>query len=557
MRRTFFILLICNILALSACSKDSGLNDDNSSLAPATYYFNSILGNDGNDGLTPETAWKSLDSINTRIWQPGDTLLFHSGDVWYGNIHPKGSGAEGKPIVISSYGTGKRPAIHGNTEKNTTSQQGKTKYATVYLFNQTFWEINNLEITNFNSKEAENLTLEEWEKSNVENYANAVEPPQLVKKNVAKCGILVEAKAKGKISHLHFKNLEIHGVNGDIGLKDNGGIFFHILNEGENVPTWFDDILIEGCHVHDVDRTGISNWSDYAGRTLTTNTDWVPSTNYVLRNTLFERTGANALIVRVAAKPFIENNVFDHCAIKESGNACFNFNTDEAVWQYNEARFTKANEGDEDAGGIDRDYRSKNTVIQYNYIHENDFGMLVTGGSGVFNDGTIVRYNIFEREGKVARYGSDSKFVIRVSGEATNTTFMNNVIFLDADQQDTKIILHKKWGTWPEKTNYYNNIFYNLAAGSSYDFGSSTENEFSNNLFFGNVAAGTPDDPNRITADPLFQNPGNSEEGYKLKSDSPALQKGLRNNLLPAKDYFGNAVPSQGPVDIGIHQLTK
>ena len=551
----FFIMtLIGHLLILTSCFEDSF---ESGKTYPAAYYIDAVSGNDSNDGLAPSSAWKSLDSVNSRIWIPGDSILFHSDQVWFGQIVPSGSGDEGNPIVVSSYGNGKKPVIHGTQNKNSSRETGQTKFATLYFYNQSYWEISNLEITNYNAPEEANMTLDEWEQANIDTYQKATDPEPLDKKNTAKCGILVEARAKGKISHLHFRNLEIHGINGDITSKHNGGIFLNILNDGENIPTWFNDLLIENCYIHDVDRTGVSNWSAYSNRTLDTNTDWVPSNNYILRNNTFERTGANALIVRVANRPVIENNLFDHCAIKESGNACFNFNTDNAIWQYNEARFTKANQGDEDAGGIDSDYRSKNTIIQYNYIHDNDFGMLVTGGSGVFNDGTVVRYNIFEREGLVARHGYDAKFVIRVSGEATNTIFHNNMIFLDASQRDTKIVFHKKWGTWPDKTRYWNNIVYNLAENSSYDFGSSTENEFSNNLFFGRECPTEPEDKFKIKADPLLVNPGYNKEGYKIQTGSPAIGKGKTPQIIPASDFYKNTLPAQGPIDIGIHQLSK
>ena len=45
----------------------------------------------------------------------------------------------GSPIVIDMYGTGSKPIINVN----------KTAYAGVYFENQEYWEVNNLEITNF------------------------------------------------------------------------------------------------------------------------------------------------------------------------------------------------------------------------------------------------------------------------------------------------------------------------------------------------------------------------------------------------------------------------
>ena len=387
------------------------------------YYIDSVSGDDGNSGTSQVAAWETLANINSTTFQPGDSILFKAGQSWTGTIKPQGSGTSGNPIVIGMYGSGSRPALNGDGSTNCTVEPGQTKYCTIFLYNQEYWVIRDLEITNYDSSEESSITLSEWESDNVTDYANVTNPAKYTGTNTKKCGVLVQANDVGKLSQLHFINLEVHGVNGQISQKNNGGIFFRIFNFGSETPTYFDDILIEDCYIHDVDRTGISNESDYDNRTLSTNTDWTPSTNLVIRNTTFERTGANALIVRVADGALIENCHFDYCSIKESGNAAFNFNTDNTIWQYNEFEHTKANDGDHDAGGVDSDYRTKGTIIQYNYLHDNDFGMLVTGGPGAFNDGTIVRYNIFERDGLIKRHGDDKWFVLRTSGAATNTTY--------------------------------------------------------------------------------------------------------------------------------------
>lgn len=521
------------------------------------YYIDSVSGDDGNSGTSQMAAWETLANINTTTFQPGDSILFKAGQSWTGTIKPQGSGSSGNPIVIGMYGSGSRPALNGDGSSNCTVEPGQTKYCTILLYNQEYWVIRDLEITNYDSSEESSITLSEWESDNETDYANVTNPGKYTGTNTKKCGVLVQANDVGELSQLHFINLEVHGVNGQISQKHNGGIFFRIFNFGSETPTYFDDILIEDCYIHDVDRTGISNESDYDNRTLSTNTDWTPTTNLVIRNTSFERTGANALIVRVADNAVIENCHFDHCSIKESGNAAFNFNTDNTIWQYNEFEYTKANVGDHDAGGVDSDYRTKGTIIQYNYLHDNDFGMLVTGGPGDFNDGTIVRYNIFERDGQVKRYGDDKWFVLRSSGAATNTTFHNNVIYLSSSQDSTKIVFHKGWsGSYPDNTSYYNNIFYNLGSNSTYEFTSSTDNLFAYNTFYGNTASNVPTDNNGLTLDPLLSNPGGGDSGYELGSGSPALGSGIRIASIPDEDYYQNEIATLAPVDRGVHQVS-
>ena len=538
---TFLLAFVCNV----------GLATD--------YYIDAYEGNDSNNGTSESSAWKTLANINTTDFQPGDSILFKAGQSWTGTIKPQGSGTAGNPIVIGKYGSGDRPAIHGDASVNCTVEPGETKYCTVYLYNQEYWEIRDLEITNYDSSEEGGISLQEWENANVTNYANVTKPDKYAGVNSQKCGILVEANDFGEVNHLHFENLEVHGVNGDISEKNNGGIFFKIFNfDPSDTPTYFNDLLVDNCHFHDIDRTGVSNRSDYDNRTLNRNTDWTPSKNVVISNNIFERTGANALIVRVAEDPLMENNLFDHCSIKETGNAAFNFNTDGAIWQFNEARFTKYNVGDIDAGGIDSDYRTKDTTIQYNYIHDNDFGTLITGGPSTynaFNDGTIFRYNILENDG-LLKTSTDGAWAFKISGLATNTEIYNNIIYVGTSKAYTDIVYHKSWSGWPNKTTYTNNIFFNEGSNTSFNLGSSKNNTFSNNIYYGNAFSNEPSDPNKITSDPLLTNPGNGESGYQLQSGSPALAAGLRLSTSPDKDYYQNTIQSNASIDIGIDQVT-
>lgn len=81
----------------------------------AKYYFST----DGDDSRTaaqaqnPATPWKSIDKLNSifRSLKPGDEVLFKRGDIFYGSINITSSGAQGRPIKISAYGSGAKPII--------------------------------------------------------------------------------------------------------------------------------------------------------------------------------------------------------------------------------------------------------------------------------------------------------------------------------------------------------------------------------------------------------------------------------------------------------------
>ena len=70
-------------------------------------------GDDGNNGTSQDSAWRSLDKVNATTFAPGDKILFKAGESWNGRLWPKGSGSSGNPIIIDMYGSGSKPLIAG------------------------------------------------------------------------------------------------------------------------------------------------------------------------------------------------------------------------------------------------------------------------------------------------------------------------------------------------------------------------------------------------------------------------------------------------------------
>ncbi len=82
----------------------------------ANYYLDANNGNDNNNGLTPETAWQTLDKINAYNIQPGDQILFKRGCEWDGTVYVTDSGTSSNPIIFDAYGSGDKPVISGDLE---------------------------------------------------------------------------------------------------------------------------------------------------------------------------------------------------------------------------------------------------------------------------------------------------------------------------------------------------------------------------------------------------------------------------------------------------------
>ena len=72
--------------------------------SPPTFYV-SAFGSDNADGLSPETAWATIQKANSSLPDDTSRLLFRRGDTFYGELAPP-FGCE-----IGAYGVGKRPTL--------------------------------------------------------------------------------------------------------------------------------------------------------------------------------------------------------------------------------------------------------------------------------------------------------------------------------------------------------------------------------------------------------------------------------------------------------------
>jgi len=105
-----FIKVFSFIIACSLLSQAHASN----------YYFSVVSGDDSlspAQAQNPNTPWKSIDKLNSFFsnLQPGDSVLFKRGDVFYGSITVTKSGTGMSPIILGAYGTGGRPVINGLT----------------------------------------------------------------------------------------------------------------------------------------------------------------------------------------------------------------------------------------------------------------------------------------------------------------------------------------------------------------------------------------------------------------------------------------------------------
>ena len=492
----------------------------------SSYFIDNVAGNDASDGKTPATAWKNLTKVTGKIFFPGDSILFKKGGVWTGTLRVQGEGIAGKPIVVSSYGTGTTmPVFNGNGALRT-----------VYFSNQQYIEVTGLEVT------------------------NTVTP------GGKKRGIEVENIDRGKLTHIRIYNNNVHDVMGDNVKGQDGSIgIMAVVRKGSSgvTPSWFDSVWIESNVVKKVNRTAIGTSSDWRCKTewgCTTGTGYYPSTNVIIRNNYVEDAGGDGIVPIACDATLVEYNLVNG-ANRNSGTAnagiwCFAANKN--LFQFNEAyRVRTAMDGQ----GYDVDFGQDSTVFQYNYSHDNEGGfmLLCTNVVGA-NTNAVVRYNVSQ---------NDKYRIIMLNGNVQNAQIYNNTMYLPAGSTTKPIVVDNWGGSYPQNIYVRNNIFHLAAAGIWENWDSITGTKvFDYNIVYGTHTTGEPTGSHNITSNPLLVAPGTGTtgtyasgvisfgnvDGYQLQSGSPAFGAGILISGNGGRDYWGNPVPSGTAPTIGAYQ---
>lgn len=94
-----------------------------------TAYYVSNNGDDNNDGKTPETAWATINRVNSAEFAKGDAVLFERGGLWRGKL----TGRDG--VTYSAYGNGAKPKLFNSTD-GTDGKWVKTEYENVWKFDK-------------------------------------------------------------------------------------------------------------------------------------------------------------------------------------------------------------------------------------------------------------------------------------------------------------------------------------------------------------------------------------------------------------------------------------
>lgn len=103
------VKLMALLFLLSSCRKVQS-NTPAAQTKTVTYYIDSHNGNDGNNGISLKTPFKSLSVLQKIELHPGDSICFKRGSAFTGPLYITDSGTTGQYITLTDYGNNQDPA---------------------------------------------------------------------------------------------------------------------------------------------------------------------------------------------------------------------------------------------------------------------------------------------------------------------------------------------------------------------------------------------------------------------------------------------------------------
>jgi hypothetical protein len=511
----------------------------------ATDYYISGAGNDANSGLSPALAWRTIARANAAALHDGDRLLLEGGATFAGTVvfDASDGGSPAAPLTLASYGVG-RATI--------TAASG----AGVLVYNRAAVRLASV--------------------------------------------IVAGTMAAGSSGIVVYTDVPAAAPHAFVRIEDTEVVGF--AQDGIQIGAWsgapgFANVRIERTIARGNGRTGILTFADrpnvhrdvYVGYSKAFNNRGVAgaSTN----------TGSGIVLGGV------DGGTIERSVAHDNGELCTAGDGPVGIWAYDSTRiliqhnesYRNRTGGAADGGGFDFDQNVTNSVMQFNYSHDNDGAGYLLAHARATNGhrGNIIRYNISQNDGRRNGYGA-----IEVWGRILDADIHNNTVFTSYVSATTKALhLHNRGveQQHPERVRFWNNILQTTGGApvvtvTSAVLDGALDVRFEHNLYWsggstfklvwnglthtslsawqiasgqetrGGVSVGIVDDPQLAAPGTgiTYDNASLTHDlwQYRLAATSPAIDTGLEPEpgSTPAPgDYFGAPSALHRP-DIGAHE---
>lgn len=499
-----------------------------------SYYLDCSANRNGMGSRS--SPWNSLDSANSLVVHAGAHLYLKRGTTCNGILSPQGSGSANDPVVIDAYGTGALPVINGGSAEEA-----------VKLFNQQYWEINNLEIA-----------------------------------GGSLYGIYVSGDVpNSSLHHIYLRNLDVHSSSFTSSKRaDSGEVFLSPRGSAET----FIDILIDGVTAHD-SHVSEGIFVNAGGAWIETKEVSQPlGSNVTVQNSTAHDVYGDGIMIAELTNGMLQRNV-----VYRSG-LCPNCSgsTPVGLWewychtctvQYNESYANQSWGGD--GGDFDIDYFNDDNIVQYNYGHDSaGYCVAVFGAGGRATTNNIFRYNVCSNNGRRAGLSSQGEVFVHTwdEGSIDGVEIYNNTFYWNPSSKAPAFVASDAAYSGTRPRFFKNNIIYSVApdmidatasfaldnniywttsaSAPNWKFDGTTYNTFSG------YQTATKQDVHSYFADPKLKNfsyhsVGRSQNDFGLLPASPAAGSGadvcigISQCSAGVEDFCGHRFSSEHAPNIG------
>jgi hypothetical protein len=477
--------------------------------------------------------------VNAFTFLPGDLLLLNRGTSCNQALAPQGSGAANHPIVIDAYGTGAQPVINGGSAQ-----------AALALFNQQYWEINNLEI------------------SGGQQY-----------------GIYVSGNTPNvSINHVYLRNLNVHGATYTSTKRaDSGEVVISANGAGQIV----NDVLIDGVTAHD-SQVSEGIFVSAGGAWIERNGVSQPlGSNVTVQNSTAHDIYGDGILISELTNGLLQMNVVYNSGLCPTCTG----STPVGLWEWychtctvqNNESYANQSWG-VDGGDFDIDYYNNNNVVQYNYGHDSaGYCVAFFGAGGTVSLDNIFRYNVCSNNGQRSDLSQQGEVFVHTwdQGSLNGVQIYNNTFYWNPASNAAALSANTATYSGNDPRFFKNNIIYATAPGMiettpalvldnniywttsasppTWQTGTATYTSFSA------YQAGANQDLHGFYADPMLSSPnyhavGRPVSAFQLLPGSPAagagtnVCSGIDGCSLGAQDFWGNPLPAGTGYNIGVYQ---
>ncbi|HET6455609.1 MAG TPA: discoidin domain-containing protein [Armatimonadota bacterium] len=301
----------------------------------ATYYLDSVGGDDGNKGTSESAPWKSSEKVNTLTLGPGDKVLFKRNCQFRGTLILHGNGSSKNPIAVDAYGKGCKPVLIGD--------EATKADCVIMLQDLPYYLLKNLEI----------------------------QAPRT-------SGIILQGCSHATVRDCDFTNIAYLPP----GMPEGGDIWSVIIDAGKTDGS---DNLVTHCTFKKCSK----------GVIIFSGDDNILSDSYFFDINDIAALFAGHCRGKIVTNSRITRCIFDYTNNTGLGwNPVMFGGTDNCYEEYCETKNTPAGQWDHQV--YDFDTNCRNSYIQYNYSHDN-LGDLMHSywmGDSTGNGPCYFRYNI-------------------------------------------------------------------------------------------------------------------------------------------------------------------